>query len=163
MPHAGTLFDTRELAAAVEEIYRYPLRPTAVDTLNRQLRAGISDEQLASSSSTCAMKAAWYRSSEEDEEQEPQIICSLGCYQRGVACPSDADRVRQHLAEFDLVPLFVEELGWDRYNGRLPVSVDGHEFVLAGVAEKRGMVAFEALARQRRLPDYAHVEELIVR
>ena len=40
----GTLFDTRELAAAIDDVYRYPLRPTAGDTLNRQLRAGIGDQ-----------------------------------------------------------------------------------------------------------------------
>ena len=31
----------------IEDIYRYPLRQTAVDTLNRQLRSSISDEALA--------------------------------------------------------------------------------------------------------------------
>ena len=30
-----------------EEIYTYPLRQTAVDTLNRQLRSGIADDNLA--------------------------------------------------------------------------------------------------------------------
>ena len=43
----GTLFDNPELLKAVDEIYRYPLRQTATDTLNRQLRAGINDEDLA--------------------------------------------------------------------------------------------------------------------
>ena len=43
----GTLFDLPQLAKAIEEIYRYPLRQSATDTLNRQLRAGISDEKLA--------------------------------------------------------------------------------------------------------------------
>ena len=43
----GTLFATPKLDAAIDEIYRFPLRPTATDTLNRQLRSGISDEQLA--------------------------------------------------------------------------------------------------------------------
>src|SRR5262249_32405924 len=43
----GTLFASQELLKAIEEIHRSPLRPTAVDTLNRQLRSGISDEDLA--------------------------------------------------------------------------------------------------------------------
>src|SRR6202035_5279648 len=43
----GTLFASQEQLKAIDEIYRYPLRPTAVDTLNRQLRCGISDENLA--------------------------------------------------------------------------------------------------------------------
>ena len=42
-----TLFDTSKLHAAVEDIYRYPLRQAATDTLNRQLRSGISDQELA--------------------------------------------------------------------------------------------------------------------
>lgn len=39
----GTLFESPELLKAIDEIYRYPLRPTATDRLNRQLRSGISD------------------------------------------------------------------------------------------------------------------------
>ncbi len=43
----GTLFDLPELAKVIEDIYRFPLRQAAVDTLNRQLRDGVSDEKLA--------------------------------------------------------------------------------------------------------------------
>ena len=43
----GTLFVTTELERAHQAIYRFPLRAAARDTLNRQLRSGISDEQLA--------------------------------------------------------------------------------------------------------------------
>ncbi|MFP4193139.1 MAG: helicase-related protein, partial [Candidatus Hydrogenedentota bacterium] len=45
----GTLLEvtTPPLEKALEDIYNYPLRPVATDTLNRQLKAGISDEQLA--------------------------------------------------------------------------------------------------------------------
>src|SRR5579883_1856754 len=42
----GTLFESDELRKAIDEIYRYPLRQSAIDTLNRQLRTGISDERL---------------------------------------------------------------------------------------------------------------------
>ncbi len=35
-----------ELNKAIDEIYRYPLQETARDTLNRQLRAGASDDDL---------------------------------------------------------------------------------------------------------------------
>ena len=38
-----TLFDTVPLRRAIDNIYRHPLRQAAVDTLNRQLRSGISD------------------------------------------------------------------------------------------------------------------------
>ena len=43
----GTIFDTPELKRVIENIYRYPLRPVATDTLNRQLRLGISNQDLA--------------------------------------------------------------------------------------------------------------------
>ena len=36
-----------QLRRAIEDIYTYPLRQVAVDTLNRQLRSGISDADLA--------------------------------------------------------------------------------------------------------------------
>ena len=42
----GPCSTSQELLKAIDDIYRYPLRPTAVDTLNRQLRSGISDEDL---------------------------------------------------------------------------------------------------------------------
>ena len=43
----GTLFDLPQLALAIEDIYRFPLLQSATDTLNRQLRTGISDDKLA--------------------------------------------------------------------------------------------------------------------
>lgn len=44
----GTLFPpSQELRDAIDDIYRYPLRETARDMLNRQLRSGIDIEQLA--------------------------------------------------------------------------------------------------------------------
>jgi len=54
----------------------------------------------------------------------------------------DAERIRRQLADFALEPLFIEELGWDRYPGQLEVAVDGRMFTLRGLAEKRGMVAY---------------------
>ena len=74
----GTLFDTQQLRRAVDEIYRYPLRRSAVDALNRQLRSGISDEDLAS-----VVIGIWEDGRlcvvhEDDEPQEPRIICSMG-------------------------------------------------------------------------------------
>ena len=74
----GTLFDTPELRRAIDDIYRYPLRQAATDTLNRQLRTGIPDEALAElvmrmrdEERLCVVQAA-------RRTEEPQIICSLG-------------------------------------------------------------------------------------
>ena len=77
----GQLFDVDTLHKAIDDIYRYPLRPSAVDTLNRQLRSGVSDDQLAEivmslreEDRLCLMGDA------AAEAQEPQIICSLGLF-----------------------------------------------------------------------------------
>ena len=76
-----TIFESTfgELNKALDEIYRYPLRPVAIDTLNRQLKAGISDRQLAdlvlllrSESRLCIIHE------DEQEDREPRIICSMG-------------------------------------------------------------------------------------
>ena len=75
----GSLFATPDLAKAIEEVYRFPLRQSATDILNRQLRSGISDEKLAElvmalrdDDRLCLVD------DEEERSSEPQIICSLG-------------------------------------------------------------------------------------
>ena len=74
----GTLLSTPQLKQVIEVIYRYPLRQTATDTLNRQLRSSISNEDLAAlvidlweTERLCIVE-------EEQQTREPQIICSLG-------------------------------------------------------------------------------------
>jgi superfamily II DNA or RNA helicase len=79
----GTLFATQELAKAIDEIYRYPLQQSAADTLNRQLRSGITDQQLADLAIALRAEARLCRIEEEIETQEPQIICSLGLSSQG--------------------------------------------------------------------------------
>ncbi len=76
----GTLFESPELLKAIDEIYRYPLRPSATDKLNRQLRTGISDTQLAEL--ILALREEDRLSIVEESEQvhEPRIICSLGLF-----------------------------------------------------------------------------------
>ena len=74
----GTLFDTPELRRAIEDIYRYPLRQSATDTLNRQLRSGISDQALAELVIALRDEDRLCIVQEEKDTREPQIICSLG-------------------------------------------------------------------------------------
>jgi hypothetical protein len=77
----GTLFESKELLKAIEEIYRYPLRSTAVDALNRQLRTGISDQALAGLIVALREEGRLCFVTEEERTQEPAIICSMGlCY-----------------------------------------------------------------------------------
>jgi superfamily II DNA or RNA helicase len=75
----GTLFEaSAELLRAIDEIYQYPLRPTATDTLNRQLRAGISDDDLAQLVLALRDEDRLCIIHEEEQTHEPRIICSLG-------------------------------------------------------------------------------------
>ncbi|MBX7215086.1 MAG: NgoFVII family restriction endonuclease [Thermoflexales bacterium] len=79
----GTLFEA-PLARALEDIYRFPLRQTAADTLNRQLKAGVADDVLAGMVANlreegrlCVIEA----DEAGDASREPRIICSLGLRQ----------------------------------------------------------------------------------
>lgn len=73
-----TLFDTPQLRRAIEDIYTYPLRQAAVDILNRQLRSSISDADLAQRVIELREEDRLCIIHDEEESQEPRIICSLG-------------------------------------------------------------------------------------
>jgi hypothetical protein len=74
----GTLFDTQQLRRAIEDIYHYPLRQVAIDILNRQLRSGISDDNLAQRVMELRDEGRLCNIHEEEASQEPRIICSMG-------------------------------------------------------------------------------------
>ncbi|OEU84544.1 MAG: NgoFVII family restriction endonuclease [Desulfobacterales bacterium S5133MH4] len=75
----GTLFESKELLRAIDDIYRHPLRQSSIDTLNRQLRSGISDETLAQLVIALRDEDRLCLIHEEDGEiREPKIICSMG-------------------------------------------------------------------------------------
>ncbi len=76
----GQLFDRDALHKAIDEIYRYPLRQSAVDTLNRQLRSGVDDIQLADIVMSLREEDRLCLTGDAAEAQEPQIICSLGLF-----------------------------------------------------------------------------------
>jgi len=75
----GEEYEARGLYRAVEEIYHFPLRSTATDTLNRQLKVGISDEQLADLVIDLRAEDRLCIVSDDDSSlNEPRIVCSLG-------------------------------------------------------------------------------------
>ena len=76
----GQLFDVDALHKAIDDIYRYPLRQSAVDTLNRQLRSGVDDAQLAEIVMSLREEDRLRLTGDDIEVQEPQIICSLGLF-----------------------------------------------------------------------------------
>ena len=79
----GSLFATEELAKAIDQIYRYPLQQVAADALNRQMKLGINDQQLADFVVSLWTEDRLCRVEDEVQSQEPQIICSLGLSSKG--------------------------------------------------------------------------------
>lgn len=78
-----TLFLTehlvREIERAMADIYSAPLLQSATDTFNRQLKSGISNEKLAEL--VIALRdegRLCVQQDEDDAEQEPRVICSMG-------------------------------------------------------------------------------------
>jgi len=75
----GTLFITDELKRAVEDIYHYPLREYANETLNRQLKMGVSDDDLGTLLVTLRDEGKLVIKNEDEIIfKEPKIICSMG-------------------------------------------------------------------------------------
>ena len=64
------------------------------------------------------------------------------------------ETIRQLLDEFDLQPLFIEELGWDHCGVDTTVTVADKTFALEAIAQKRGFVAYQCVSGRTRLPDY---------
>lgn len=75
-----TLFITDEIKNAVDDIYNFTLKSYGKDALNRQLKMGISDEDLARLvvSLRDEQKLTLRDEKEEDIKKEPKIICSMG-------------------------------------------------------------------------------------
>jgi hypothetical protein len=76
----GTLFEQEALPKAIDDIYRYPLRQSAIDTLNRQLRSGIDDAALADLVIALREEDRLCVIDPDTEIQEPRIISSLGLF-----------------------------------------------------------------------------------
>jgi superfamily II DNA or RNA helicase len=79
----GSLFATEDLAKAIDQIYRYPLQQVAADAVNRQMKLGINDQQLADFVVSLWTEDRLCRVEDEVQSQEPQIICSLGLSSKG--------------------------------------------------------------------------------
>ena len=76
----GTFWVSKDLLKALDDIYRYPMREGARDVLNRQLKAGIQDQQLAELvvSLRAEDRLSIIEEDKIEESKEPHIICSLG-------------------------------------------------------------------------------------
>jgi superfamily II DNA or RNA helicase len=80
----GTLFEAsaQDINQALEEIYKFPLRQVATDTLNRQLKSGISDDQLAELILMLRSEGRLCIIHDDEDTREPRIICSMGLFQQ---------------------------------------------------------------------------------
>ncbi len=77
--YENTLFVNDQLKKAVDDIYKYPLKEFSRETLKRQLKAGISDEQLVSLVISLREDDKLAIINEDEQiNKAPQIICSLG-------------------------------------------------------------------------------------
>ena len=76
------LFASDELEKAIDDVYRFPLRSAATDILNRQMKVGVSDEDLANLVFELRNDNRLSLREDEVEHQEPHIICSLGLFKK---------------------------------------------------------------------------------
>ena len=81
--HARTIagqFGEASLRTAVDVMYRRPLRQSAADSVNRQIRSEISDAALAQLVVDLHADDRLCVPGEDLERREPRIICSLGVF-----------------------------------------------------------------------------------
>ncbi len=75
----GTLFDTQQLQRAMEDVYRYPLRESAAEHLNRQMKSGADDDAIVRLAMSLREEGRLSVIQEDgDEQSETHIICSMG-------------------------------------------------------------------------------------
>lgn len=78
----GTLFESKTLNKVIDEIYRFPLKSSAVELLNRRLRENISDFNLVELvTALCEDDSLCITEEATEAAHEPQLICSLGLFQ----------------------------------------------------------------------------------
>lgn len=74
----GTLFDVIHLHQAIAAIYDHPLTETARELLNRELRAGITNEKLVDLVLSLHEEDRLCVRKDDAMAREPRIICSMG-------------------------------------------------------------------------------------
>ncbi|MEO8118310.1 MAG: hypothetical protein ABI606_03175, partial [Rhodoferax sp.] len=73
-----TLFRDEELERAVTDIYDHPLLESAADLLNRLMRSGVNDEELASAVKSLREEGRLTYAEDTAALREPRVVCSMG-------------------------------------------------------------------------------------
>lgn len=79
-PLLATGPEWESLKQAIGEIHNHPLKQKAMGDLNRELKAGITDEQLAQRVIFLREHDALCVINPEEQRSEAQIICSMGLF-----------------------------------------------------------------------------------
>ena len=74
----NTLFQDQELERALDDIYQHPLLETAADLLNRLMRGGVNDEELASAVKSLREEGRLTYAEQDAALREPRVVCSMG-------------------------------------------------------------------------------------
>lgn len=80
-----TLFRDEELERALDDIYQRPLLETAADLLNRLMRGGVNDEELAQAVKSLREEGRLTYIEDDAALREPRVVCSLGLVPRLVS------------------------------------------------------------------------------
>ena len=73
-----TLFRDDELERALDDLYQRPLLETAADMLNRLMRSGVNDEELAEAVKSLREEGRLTYAEDDAALREPRVVCSLG-------------------------------------------------------------------------------------
>jgi len=73
-----TLFRDAELERALDDLYQRPLLETAADLLNRLMRSGVNDEELAGAVKSLREESRLTYTEDDATLREPRVVCSLG-------------------------------------------------------------------------------------
>jgi len=76
--HMKTLFRDDELEHALDDMYQRPLLETTADLLNRLMRSGVNDEELAEAVKSLREEARLTYTEEDTALREPRVVCSMG-------------------------------------------------------------------------------------
>ncbi len=74
----NTLFRDEELERALDDIYLRPLLETAADLLNRLMRGGVNDEELAGAVKSLREEGRLTFAEDDAALREPRVVCSMG-------------------------------------------------------------------------------------